>query len=55
MTASYGIFVGPKNATFYINFTASTGNILDVTHDNAMIAFQHIFDVTNVSNGCFNV
>jgi hypothetical protein len=46
---------GPGSATFYINFTASTGNTLNTAHDNAMIAFLHIYDLRGTSNGCFDV
>lgn len=41
--------------SYYVNFTQSTGVILNLNHDNAMLAFQHIFDITDISNGCFNI
>ena len=46
--------MGPFNLTYYINFTASTGVILDLTHSNGMLAFQHIIDVVSPSS-CFQI
>jgi hypothetical protein len=46
---------GPFQKYFYINYTAATGLAFNLEHDNVLIAFQHIFDLTNVSQGCFNV
>lgn len=46
--------MGPFTLAYHVNFTQSTGVILDLTHDNAMIAFQHIFDINSPSK-CFDL
>jgi hypothetical protein len=43
------------NVVIPINFTFTTGTTLDLTHDNAMLVFQHIWNLSNVSNGCYGV
>lgn len=45
---------GPGSETFFINFTDSTGVILDMTHENVLLAFQHSFDIT-AYYGCWGV
>jgi hypothetical protein len=48
-------YQGPFSFFLQINFTAPTGVIIDLTHDNAMLAFQHFFHIYNVTDGCYGV
>lgn len=43
---------GPGSITSYINFTASTGVVLNMAHENVMLAFLHIVDLY-IWSGCF--
>lgn len=45
---------GPFAITYYVNFTQSTGVILNLSNDNGMLAFQHIINVTSTAL-CFNI
>ena len=46
--------LGPFAFIYYVNFTDSNGVTLDLTHDNAMLAFQHIMYAYS-SSSCFNI
>jgi hypothetical protein len=40
--------------TYFVNFTQSTNVTLNLTNDNAMLAFQSMFNVTSPSL-CFSI
>lgn len=46
--------MGPFNLSYSVNFTASTNTTLDLTHDNVMIPFQHIMDISSLTK-CFDI
>lgn len=37
------LLIGPFDDPVYINFTQSSGTLLDLSHQNAMLAFQNSF------------